>query len=142
MLPPKQWSAGLATAVAYFRQKARQCRRLAGQIGTRSGDPAVASLIALAVEFDSKAALLAAEPTAALAIVFGDDIDKKLRMTEQSSAGTLNHRIAEVCERISREEPSGPASPERGMRQLRGAKAKNELVKLKNRRAKLKGKNE
>jgi hypothetical protein len=67
----------LATAVVYFRQKARQCRRLARQIGTRSGDPVVASLIALAVEFDSKAALLQAEPTAALAIVFGDDIDER-----------------------------------------------------------------
>jgi transcriptional regulator with XRE-family HTH domain len=63
-----------------------------------------------------------------------------VRMKQQASVETLNHQIAETRERITREEPSGPASPEKGMRQLRGAKAKNELVKLKNRRAKLKGK--
>lgn len=59
---------------------------------------------------------------------------------QQASVEVLNQQIAEAHERISREGPSGPASPEKGMRQLRTAKAKNELVKLKNRRTKLKGK--
>ena len=38
----------------YFRQKAAQCRRLADGIVNKN-DPAVASLLALAVEFEAKA---------------------------------------------------------------------------------------
>jgi hypothetical protein len=50
--------------VCYFRQKARECRRLSDQIGTRS-DPVVASLRDLANEFDNKAAQREAELAAA-----------------------------------------------------------------------------
>jgi hypothetical protein len=44
----------------YFRQKAEQCRRLASGLHNQR-DPAVASLLALAVEFESKAVALTAE---------------------------------------------------------------------------------
>ena len=43
----------------YFRHKAEQCRRLAGAI-LNQHDPAVANLLALAVEFEAKAVALAA----------------------------------------------------------------------------------
>jgi len=48
----------------YYRQKAAQCRRLADSI-VNQGDPAVAALLALAVEFESKAVALAAETATA-----------------------------------------------------------------------------
>ena len=44
----------------YFRQKAEQCRRLAGAI-VNTNDPVVANLLALAVEFEAKAVALTAE---------------------------------------------------------------------------------
>lgn len=44
----------------YFRQKAEQCRRLAKAV-VNSNDPVVANLLALAVEFESKAVALTAE---------------------------------------------------------------------------------
>ena len=44
----------------YFRQKAAQCRRLAKGV-VNSNDPIVASLLALAVEFEAKAVALTAE---------------------------------------------------------------------------------
>jgi hypothetical protein len=48
----------------YFRHKAEQCRRLAGAI-LNQHDPAVANLLALAVEFEAKAVALAAEEASA-----------------------------------------------------------------------------
>jgi hypothetical protein len=62
----------MATAV-FFRQKAEQCRRLASGILGRN-DPTSESLIALSVEFDSKAQALEAEAKAAVLIGYGDDI--------------------------------------------------------------------
>jgi hypothetical protein len=44
----------------YFRQKAQQCRRLAEAVPNQR-DPVVASLLALAVEFEAKAVALTAE---------------------------------------------------------------------------------
>jgi hypothetical protein len=54
----------------YFRQKADQCRRLATSILIRD-DPTAAGRHALAVEFDSQAALIEAE-TATTKLI-GDD---------------------------------------------------------------------
>jgi hypothetical protein len=51
--------------IAYFREKAGQCRRLAGNI---VGDPTADALLMLAEEFDAKAALYEAQKRAALAI--------------------------------------------------------------------------
>jgi ADP-ribosylglycohydrolase len=48
----------------YFREKAAQCRRLAAAI-THQNDPAVAALLALAVEFEAKAVALTAEDASA-----------------------------------------------------------------------------
>ena len=48
----------------YFRQKAEQCRRLANGLFDQD-DPAVASLLALAVEFEAKAVALTAEEASA-----------------------------------------------------------------------------
>ena len=48
----------------YFRQKAEQCRRLAGAI-VNANDPVVANLLALAVEFEAKAVALTAEEASA-----------------------------------------------------------------------------
>ena len=44
----------------YFRQKAEQCHRLASGL-FKQDDPAVASLLALAVEFEAKAVALTAK---------------------------------------------------------------------------------
>jgi hypothetical protein len=44
----------------YFRQKAEQCRRLASGLFNQQ-DPAIASLLALAVEFEAKAVALTSE---------------------------------------------------------------------------------
>jgi hypothetical protein len=44
----------------YFRQKAEQCRRLASGL-MNDRDPAVAALLALAVEFEAKAVTLTAK---------------------------------------------------------------------------------
>ena len=49
-----------AQTADYFRQKAEQCRRLAGAV-VNSNDPVVANLLALAVGFEAKAVALAAE---------------------------------------------------------------------------------
>ena len=46
----------------YFRQKAAQCRRLAEGL-INQADPAVVSLLALAVEFEARAVALTAEET-------------------------------------------------------------------------------
>jgi hypothetical protein len=62
----------MSTAV-YFRQKAEQCRRLASGIMARN-DPTSDALIALSVEFDSKAHALEAEAKAAVLIGYGDDV--------------------------------------------------------------------
>ena len=51
----------------YFRHKAEQCRRLATSIVNQS-DPAVARLMALAVEFEAKAVALTAEEASAAQI--------------------------------------------------------------------------
>jgi hypothetical protein len=56
-----------AESADYFRKKAEQCRRLAGSI-SNSNDPAVASLLALAVEFEAKAVALTAEEASATQI--------------------------------------------------------------------------
>jgi|HubBroStandDraft_6_1064221.scaffolds.fasta_scaffold2859144_2 hypothetical protein len=53
----------MATA-QYFRQKAEQCRRLANGVGNQK-DPVVANLLALAVEFEARAVVLAAEEASA-----------------------------------------------------------------------------
>jgi transcriptional regulator with XRE-family HTH domain len=63
-----------------------------------------------------------------------------VRMKLQPSIEVIEQRIAEVRERMPTVDPAAEPSPEKGMRLLQRAKAKNELVKLKNRRAKLKGK--
>jgi len=56
---------------------------------------------------------------------------------QQDSFADLKQQIDHMQGRVSFDEPTGPASPKRGMQQLRGAKSKNELVKLKNRRTRL-----
>ena len=60
----------------------------------------------------------------------------RLKMREDTHSD-LKQQIDHMEGRIDFDEPRGPASPKRGMQQLRGAKSKNELVKLKNRRSKL-----
>jgi len=55
-------TVGVETA-EYFRQKAAQCRRLAEGIANQN-DPVVASLLALAVEFEAKAVAMTAEEAA------------------------------------------------------------------------------
>ena len=47
----------------YFREKAAQCRRLAATVN--QNDPAVAALLALAVEFEAKAVAMTAEDASA-----------------------------------------------------------------------------
>jgi hypothetical protein len=59
----------------YFRKKAEQCRRLANSILVPN-DPTAAGLNALALEFDSHAALIEAETTAAKIIGYGADEDR------------------------------------------------------------------
>jgi hypothetical protein len=59
-------------SAGYFREKAEQCRRLAGCILTRN-DPTAVSLAALAREFDAAAAVIEARTAAAHAIGYGDD---------------------------------------------------------------------
>lgn len=53
-----------AETADYFRQKAEQCRRLAAAVVNQK-DPAVAALLALAVEFEAKAVALTAEDASA-----------------------------------------------------------------------------
>lgn len=60
----------------------------------------------------------------------------RLKMREDTHSD-LKQQINRMQGRVDFDEPRGPASPKRGMQQLRGAKSKNELVKLKNRRSKL-----
>src|SRR3954452_13978618 len=55
----QQEAGGMETA-DYFRQKAAQCRRLAEGI-VNQNDPVVATLLALAVEFEARAVALTAE---------------------------------------------------------------------------------
>jgi transcriptional regulator with XRE-family HTH domain len=73
----------------------------------------------------------------AAGIEFTDGGQQGIRLKQESVAG-LSQQIGHLSERITRDRPSGPASPARGMQQLRSAKNKNELVKLKNRRTRLK----
>jgi pantoate kinase len=51
--------------IAYFREKAEQCRRMAANI---TGDPTAEALLRLAEEFEAKAALYEAQKRAARAI--------------------------------------------------------------------------
>jgi hypothetical protein len=55
--------------IAYFREKAAQCRRMAQNI---IGDPTAEALLRLAEEFEAKAAAFAARERAALAIGVGE----------------------------------------------------------------------
>ena len=74
----------------------------------------------------------------AAGVEFTNGGQANVRLKQQrESVADLTQQIKDLSERISREEPSGRPSPERGMQQLRGAKDKNDLVKLKNRRARL-----
>ena len=57
----------MTTDADYFRRKAEQCRRLAAALVNQS-DPAVANLLALAVEFEARAVALTAEEAAAAQI--------------------------------------------------------------------------
>ncbi len=59
----------------------------------------------------------------------------RLKMREDTHSD-LKQQINHMQARVDFDEPTGAASPKRGMQQLRGAKSKNELVKLKNRRTK------
>jgi hypothetical protein len=76
----------MASAV-YFRQKAEQCRRLAATILV-GNDPTAASLKALAVEFDCRAAALEAETAAAVMIGYGDDIGDRVPESKQDGQGS------------------------------------------------------
>jgi transcriptional regulator with XRE-family HTH domain len=60
----------------------------------------------------------------------------RLRMREDTHSD-LKQQINHMQARVDFDEPRGRASPKRGMQQLRGAKSKNELVKLTNRRTRL-----
>jgi len=62
--------------IAYFREKAAQCRRLAANI---AGDPTAEALLRLAEEFDAKAAAQVARERTALAIGDGDAKPRKAR---------------------------------------------------------------
>lgn len=62
--------------IAYFREKAAQCRRLAGYI---LGDPAAEALLRLADEFEAKAELYEAQKRAARAIGGADPKDASKR---------------------------------------------------------------
>ena len=55
--------------IAYFREKAAQCRRLAANI---PGDPTAEALLRLGEEFEARAAAQVARERAALAIGVGD----------------------------------------------------------------------
>jgi hypothetical protein len=57
----------------YFIEKAAQCRHLAAGIPTPA-DPTVKALLALAEEFDAKAAAYSARARAAHEIGLGDDV--------------------------------------------------------------------
>ena len=54
----------IAEDADYFREKAAQCRRLAAAVSDQH-DPAVAALLALAVEFEAKAVAMTAEDASA-----------------------------------------------------------------------------
>jgi hypothetical protein len=60
-------------SASYFREKAEQCRRMAGCILTRN-DPTAASLRALAVEFDAAASVIDARTATVLSLGYGGDI--------------------------------------------------------------------
>ena len=60
-----------------------------------------------------------------------------VRMKLQPSVEVLNQKIAEVREQMPTVDHAAEPSPDKGMRLLQRAKAKNELVKLKNRKARL-----
>lgn len=84
------------------------------------------------------AAVRSALESAGVEFTNGGQPGVRLKLPKDTHAD-LNAQIDHMQARVSFDEPRGPASPKRGMQQLRGAKAKNELVKLKNRRTKLKG---
>ncbi len=81
----------------------------------------------------------------AAGVEFTNDGQPGVRLKKrEESLSDLTEQIDHMRERVSADaEPSGPASPKKGMQQLRRARNKNELVKLKNRRTKLerRGKN-
>ena len=83
------------------------------------------------------ATLRAALKSAGVEFTNGGQPGVRLKMREDTHSD-LKQQINHMQARVDFDEPRGPVSPKRGMQQLRGAKAKNELVKLKNRRAKLK----
>lgn len=60
-----------------------------------------------------------------------------VRINARPSVEVLDQKIAEVRKRMPAVDYAAEPSPEKGMRLLRRAKAKNDLVKLKNRRTKL-----
>lgn len=61
--------------VEYCRERASQCRRLAKTITAR-GDPAINALLALAAEFDAKAAAITARAAAEAASASNGDHGK------------------------------------------------------------------
>ncbi len=81
-------------------------------------------------------AIQAALEAAGVEFTNGGQPGVRLKRREDTAAD-LNLQINHMRTRVSFDEPTGPPSPKRGMQQLRGAKSKNELAKLKNRRTRL-----
>jgi transcriptional regulator with XRE-family HTH domain len=102
-------------------------RRMEASEGVASGLPNNVAAVRVALE------------SAGVEFTNGGQPGVRLKMREDTNAD-LKQQINHMQSRVDFDEPTGPATPKRGMQQLRGAKAKNELVKLKNRRTKLKGK--
>jgi transcriptional regulator with XRE-family HTH domain len=100
-------------------------KRMEGSDGAASGLP------------NNVAAVRAALEAAGVEFTNGRQPGVRLKVREDTRSD-LEQQIHHMQGRVDFDEPTGPASPKRGMQQLRGAKAKNELVKLKNRRTKLK----
>lgn len=85
---------------------------------------------------DTSAKIIGAIESAGVEFTNGGQPGVRLKMREDTHSD-LKQQIDHMQGRVDFDEPRGPASPKRGMQQLRGAKSKNELVKLKNRRSKL-----
>ncbi len=85
---------------------------------------------------DTAAKIISALELAGVEFTNGGQPGVRLNRQEDSAAD-LKQQIDHMQGRVSFDEPRGPASPKRGMQQLRSAKSKNELVKLKNRRTRL-----
>jgi hypothetical protein len=60
-------------SASYFREKAEQCRRLAGCI-LGGNDPTARAMNALAIEFDAAASAIEARTEAAELIGYGDGV--------------------------------------------------------------------